>query len=97
MNTYQLDTLVELQTTFTDADGALVNPTTVTLYIRTPDGIVTAYTGGNIGHPSTGLYTFDVNANQSGPWIYKWQGTGAVEITSPDVYFQVEQSAALAG
>ena len=96
MSTYQFDTLVKLTTTFTEKDGVTpVDPTTVTLYIKTPDGTVTAYTGGEITRVSTGVYTYEITTSQVGRWIYKWQGTGACEITSPDVFLVVAGSNAM--
>lgn len=101
MNTYQLDTLIQLDTTFTQSDGVtVIDPTTVLLFIQTPDGVVAEYTTSTtpgIMKVSTGIYYLQIEVSQSGPWIYKWQGTGAVNITSPDVYFQVNQSAVLSG
>ena len=101
VNTYQLDTLIQLTGTFTGTDGVTpVDPTTVLLFVQTPDGIVTEYTSGTtpaITKVSTGVYQFQIQVTQSGPWVYKWQGTGAVVITSPDVYFAVAQSAAISG
>lgn len=99
MNVYELDTLIQLQTTFTLEDGITpVDPTTVNVYVRTPDGIVTPYPyPGMVMKLGVGIYAIDLTTSMSGPWIYKWQGTGLVEITSPDVYFQVNQSADLMG
>lgn len=96
MNYYQPDTLVKLSTTFTGVDGVTpVDPTTVTLYVKTPDGVVAAYTGGEITQTGVGLFEYELITDQIGPWIYKWQGTGACEITSPDIYFQVVDSAVM--
>jgi hypothetical protein len=90
VNTYQIDTLVQLQTTFTSADGVtLVDPETVTLYAQTPDGVVAEYTPNRV---SVGLYQYAIRVNQFGPWVYKWQGAGVVEVTSADVYFVVAES-----
>jgi len=96
MNTYQLDEAVVLAATFGNATGAPTNPTTTTLYVQTPDGLIANLTGNaTISNPSTGNFTATIQTTQAGPYIYKWQGTGAVEITSPDQYFQVSQSAVL--
>jgi hypothetical protein len=98
VNVYQLDTTIQLNTTFYQSDGVTpVDPSAVNLYIRDPTGAVTEYTGGSITRVDVGVYTFALEPSMSGIWIYKWQGTGAVEITSPDVYFEVEPSAALTG
>ncbi len=98
MNTYDLDTTVLITTGFTMTDNVTpIDPTAVFLFIQSPDGIVTSYTGGQIDHPSTGNFTMELQTDQSGPYIYKWQGTGAVDITSPDQYFLVQKSAVLVG
>lgn len=94
MNTYQLDEAVVLGASFGNATGAPTNPTTTTLYVQTPDGVVANLTGNvTLANPSAGNFTTTLITDQAGPWIYKWAGTGTVEITSPDQYFQVNQSA----
>jgi hypothetical protein len=94
MNTYQIDTQVELKTTFTGLDGVTpIDPTTVTLYVQTPDGAVTSYT--DVTRLEVGVYVRDVITTQFGPWIYKWRGEGNCDVTSPDTYFQVARSAML--
>lgn len=96
MNSYELDTAVVLGASFGNATGGPTNPTTTTLYVQTPDGVIANLTGNvTLANPSTGNFTATLITDQAGPWIYKWQGTGAVEITSPDQYFQVNQSAVI--
>lgn len=101
MSTYELDTLIQLTGTFTAADGVtLVDPTDVFLFLRTPNGLVTQYTTSTtpaITRVSVGVYQIELETTQAGPWIYKWQGTGAVEVTTPDVYITVLPSAVLPG
>lgn len=99
VNTYQLDTLIQLGNTFTEADGVtVIDPTAVLLFITTPNGVETEYTSATtpaITRVSEGIYSLQIQTTQAGPWIYNWQGTGAVEITTGDQYFQVSQSAVL--
>lgn len=99
MNTYNLDTLIQLGNTFTEADGVtVIDPTTVLLFITTPDGAETEYTSTTapaVMRVSEGVYSLQIQTTQAGPWIYNWQGTGTVEITTGDQYFQVNQSATL--
>lgn len=92
MNSYQLNTLIQLQATFKGANGVVADPTAVSVSIRTPDDVINDYSPTRV---SVGVYTYDVLLNQPGPWIYNWQGTGVVEITSGDVYLQVQRSAIL--
>lgn len=92
MNNYQLDSEVELSGTFTSVeDGSLLDPTEITLFVKSPNGIVNSYTTG-IQRVSMGIYTYDIVVDQAGPWIYKWQGKGNVEVTTSDTYFQVVPS-----
>lgn len=98
MNTYQIDTLVQLSTTFYAADGVtLVDPTDVVLFVRPPDQIRTEYTGGQITKVSTGVYMMQITTTQSGQWSYKWQGSGTVVITSEDQFFKVAKSTLIPG
>lgn len=98
MNTYQIDTAVTLSNLFTLADGVTpVDPTTVILYVIQPDGTENQYTGGELDHPSVGRFNYGVVASESGLWTYKWQGTGSVEVTSPDTFFIINPSLAIAG
>lgn len=100
MNLYDIDTLMQLSVTFIDLSGAPVDPTVVNLFLLDPNGNSTELTGGAIAHDGTGLFHYqmtpqaNVPAGESsvGVWTYKWQGTGAAEITSPDTYFRVRQT-----
>lgn len=92
MNYYDLDTIVELTVAFTAQDGVTpVDPTNVTIYVWAPDGSQTEYNAPT--KVSTGVYAQDVLVGQVGPWIYKGQGTGTVDVTTIDTYFQVRQTA----
>lgn len=96
MNTYQIDSLVRLTSSFMDADGVTpVDPTTITLYVRAPDGVVTTYDGSVMTKENIGVYYLDIETTQVGPWIYKFQGSGNCDISSNDTYFQVAESAVL--
>jgi hypothetical protein len=95
MNVYQLDTDVTLQATFVQlSNGVAVDPTTVNLFMSTPDGHKTTYSTAmsQITRIATGIYQFTLETLQSGVYVYKWQGIGAVVVTSPDTRFQVQQS-----
>ena len=61
--------------TFTDATGAGVAPTTVTLRVRRPDRSVLTVTM-TAGTPA-GTYTAAVDLDQAGEWAYSARGTGA--------------------
>lgn len=71
--------LVRTTASFTDDDGAPVDPDDVTLLTFDPLGNVTEYVYGVdlIERDSTGEYRFDIPGNPSGDWRYRWAGTGA--------------------
>ncbi len=75
--------LVTLKGRFATAAGVATDPTAVTLVVTAPNGTVTT-TGPAItpyavfGHPSAGVFTFDLTVNAAGTWTYRWSGTGAI-------------------
>ena len=60
------------------------DPTTVTFYLRDPDGTVETYVfgvDGEITNPSVGVYVFTPpTPDLGGQWHYRAQGTGAVVV-----------------
>lgn len=95
---YQIDTTVRLAVLFTNAtDGQPVDPDTVTLYVEVADGTKTeiVYGVGSIIRTGIGAYYHDLVADEVGTYLYKWQGSGAVAVTSPDGFFTVNKSAFL--
>lgn len=60
------------QVTFRDQDGTLVDPSSVTLTIRDPEGTVTTPTPDN---PSTGVYEHEIDFDEAGWWRWQWSGT----------------------
>lgn len=92
MNTYQIDTEIGLTGMFADQNGVATDPDVVELYVKTPDGVVTVYSGSQLIRTGPGVYTKTLLTNQSGRWVYKWQGQGALNATSPDVFFNVAPS-----
>jgi hypothetical protein len=65
---------------FTDEDGDLTDPTTITLKVREPSGTETSYTfaGATVTKEATGIFYRDVTINASGRWVARWIGTGTV-------------------
>jgi hypothetical protein len=87
-----MDTLVRISGSFTVvAGGAAADPTAVSLFVKPPTGAVVTYTlsGSQVVKDSVGNYHYDLLANLIGNWTYKWQGAGAIQVTSPDASFQV--------
>ena len=53
---------------------ALTNPTTVTVTVTNPNGVITNPSATNV---STGVYYVNVLGNVAGTWTVDWLGTGA--------------------
>ena len=78
-NTYSIGTLVQLQGTFTDINGALIDPTTVVCTVETPSlNVVTVATT----KASTGVYTANYTPQVAGTHSYKFQGSGSCTVSS---------------
>lgn len=62
---------------YRDGTGTLVDPTTVTVKVKTPDGTTTAYTGVQLTKDGVGLYHLDLDTTAlSGEWTFAWSSTG---------------------
>ena len=89
MGTYYEGALVRVTAVFTNAAGAPVDPTTVTLnWHRTKDA-VTAWTvqAGQIVKDSVGNYHADLDTTSlTGPWSYEFEGTGAAQATNAGTF-----------
>ena len=68
--------VVRIIATFTDSQGNLTDPTSVTATVRAPNGTVTTPTATKV---STGVYRADVATNASGPWLYRFESTGSAQ------------------
>jgi hypothetical protein len=99
MAKYEIDTVIQVNGEFTNSlTGIYVDPTLVTLYILPPNGAANSVDyPGAVSRASQGHYFFQITANQSGVWYYKWQATGVATATSPDVTFTVNPSLLIAG
>ena len=89
-NLYEPGTKVRLSVVFSSA-GAETDPTTVTLKVRTPAGVVTSYTwaGAQVTKDAVGRFHMDLSVTASGRYYYRWIGTGTVE-TSVEASFRVK-------
>lgn len=70
---YNLGQLVRVTTTVRDPAGVVVTNATVTPAVTAPDGTVSVPT---VTNHADGTYSIDVNANQSGFWLYVFTATG---------------------
>ena len=79
---------------FRDASEALIDPTTVSLIVKTPDGTITTFLYGSsaIVKDATGNYHYDYSIVQAGQYYYRWVGTGVCQTSQPDVPFFVPPS-----
>lgn len=78
MADYEIGTTVRLSMEFrTRSTNALVNPSTVTLDLRSPSGVESVVT---VVNDSTGLYHGDVTPDAAGKWDYRWEGNGTQSV-----------------
>jgi hypothetical protein len=78
---------------FRDLAGTLVDPTTVTLKVRTPAAVVTTYTygGGVVLKDSAGVYHADVAGSEAGTWSFRWEGVGSY-VAAGEWSFEIDES-----
>jgi hypothetical protein len=79
MNAYSYGSLIKITATFTTPLGVAVDPLTVRIKTKSPDGVVTTYVYGvdeEITWISTGVYQFYISLTQCGLWRYQALGTG---------------------
>jgi hypothetical protein len=91
---YQKGELVRIEGLFTDIEGTLADPTTVTLKVTPPSGVTVAYTyaGAQVIRDSVGAFHYDLNAPDAGQWFYRWEATGAASQAADNGEFMVEPS-----
>lgn len=90
MDTYISNNLVRVSTLVTiAATGVPIDPTTISLYIITPDGKLADYTS-SIVHDSVGNYHYDYLPTQFGVHTYQWTGTGAAQVCDIEQFLVVE-------
>lgn len=76
--------------TFTNSGGTLIDPSTVTLYLKQPSGSVGTYTygaGGSVTRIGTGTYSYTGTATEAGYWNIRWVGAGTALAALQDRYF----------
>lgn len=91
MANYYVGSEARLEGTFSDASGALGDPTTVTVMVQDPTGSKVTYTTG-IVRDSIGVYHFNLLLTKSGTWVYKFKGSGGLNAASVDTSFPVGSS-----
>jgi len=91
--TYRPDGVLVLEVTFL-VGTTPTDPAALTLTVRAPDGTSTEYvylTDPEIVRDSAGVFHADIPAPLSGPWAWRWEGTGAAAGVDEGVYY-VERS-----
>lgn len=86
---YDIGDLVRLRLTFTDIAGAATDPTTVTVVVTSPTGIVTTYLDAVNDPAAVGAFYKDILPNEAGMWRYRGTGTGAVVAAGDSVFYVV--------
>lgn len=93
MNTYALGTRVRTTATFTDLVGSPVDPDTVRVYVKAPDGVESSYTiADGVQHPQTGTYSYAFLLDQRGIWTYRWEGVGGADVATMDIRILTKSS-----
>lgn len=90
--TYDLDSLIRVTATWSDTAGSAIDPTTVTLYIKSPASTLTTLVYGvdtDLVKDTTGVYHADINVTESGKYYYRFKGTGAAQASS-EYWFSVK-------
>lgn len=75
---YIQGTTIKAKSEFRSFAGELIDPTTVVLKYKTPDGalITKTYSLAEISKTSTGLYYAFITLDQAGQYNFRWEGTG---------------------
>lgn len=93
MATYDFGQSVRVTGTFTNAAGALANPSTVTLTVKAPDGTSSTPTPTNV---STGVYEAIISGSQAGTYRYRWYGVTGTTTPADEQSFRISRSRVLA-
>lgn len=80
--TYDRDTDVKLEATFTNLAGVATDPTGVTLEVLSPSGVLTTYTyaAAEVTRSATGVFTRTQLLDEEGDWSYRFKGTGTLRV-----------------
>jgi hypothetical protein len=95
INVHNQGDLVRLTGSLATAAGVVVDPTTLTVTIKAPNGTKTEYTYGDDAYPvrsAAGVYYVEVTPDQVGDWYYKFQSSGTGQAADEGM-FRVRASA----
>lgn len=86
MNQYTLGKGVNVTGAFTDTAGADLDPATVSLSVRKPDGTSLGpytYASSAVTRTSQGHYVKTIVVDVPGVWVSRWDTTGVAGSTAP--------------
>lgn len=88
---FEIQSSIRIECAFMDAlENVYADPTNVFIFVRGPNGITNRF-----DHPfrdGVGHYHFILAPSRHGVYTYKWQGTGALAATTPDMSLTVNGS-----
>ena len=88
MNSYSMSELVQLTGSFTSTTGTPMDPTTIALKIKKPDGTVATYSyPDDLNKASTGVYRYNFVPSLSGVHYYRWDAGGSVQAAAESSFF----------
>ena len=94
MNLYTIGQRVRILGTFEDASGAPLDPSSVTLKLRRPNGAESTHVYGtdpDVVRDGAGAYHYGVDATLPDTWHYRWVGAGSAPCAD-ESWFEVRQS-----
>ena len=83
MNSYAVGSVVELDGSFKDENGASIDPTTVIVTVKSPSGTLGTPT---VSKDGTGEYSALYTISEAGVHQYRVEGTGAVVVASEGAF-----------
>lgn len=94
---YQAGDTYPATITVRDEDSELTDPTTLTLKVRTPAGVVTPYLypAAPTVRDSVGVYHADVELTTPGMWVIQWATTQPAQVEGVQVYAAAAPTAAV--
>ncbi len=83
MTTWRTNDVATLRARFISLAGNLTDPTTVTVKLRSPSGVITTYTyaSASVTKDSTGVYSRVLTFSEAGVWAYSVVATGTITKT----------------
>ncbi len=84
---YFIGSQKQLKVNFTNIADAPVDPATIDLIIREPDGALVTKALGDLDNPTTGEFTYDHTIAKPGRHVVHWQGTAGTLATFEQEFY----------